>query len=168
MVSQKYKRPHLLHHFFLPYWQLSNQLHTMMKSKPGAATSIKCCQIQMDLVLSIHFTSSQDCFRSVNCQCMVVCLKSFTPAFKTILPLCNCRSHKIMVERSLRKQIKSRQKNYIAKRMLYGHTVFFPWDICCIHCIGVLLLRKKKNSSKKTVQGFLQALRSGCVPSFIF
>lgn len=85
MVSQKCKLPLLLLHFFLPYWQLSSQWPTMMKSKPGAATSIKCCQIQMDLVLSIHFMSSQGCFRSVNSQCMTAHLKSFPPTSKTVI-----------------------------------------------------------------------------------
>lgn len=121
MVSQKYKLPHLLHHFFLPYWQLSNQWHMMMKSKPGAAMSIKCCQIQMDLVLSIHFTSSQDCFRSVSCQCMVVCLKSLPSAFKTILPCCNCKSCKIMIENKW----KADKKTCVAKRLFNGHALFF-------------------------------------------
>lgn len=87
MVSQKCKLPLLLLHFFLPYWQLSSQWRMMTKSKPGAAMSIKCCQIQMDLVLSIHFMSSQDCFRSVNSLCMIAHLKSFPPTSNTILPL---------------------------------------------------------------------------------
>lgn len=87
MVSQKCRLPLLPLPFFLPYWQLSSLWHTMMRSKPGAATSIKCCQTQMDLVLSILFMSSQDCFRSVNSPCMTAHLKSFPPTSKTILLL---------------------------------------------------------------------------------
>lgn len=131
MVSQKYKPLHLLHHFFLPYWQLFNQWRMMMKRKPGVAMSIKCYLIQMVHVLSIHFMSSQDYFRSVNCQCMAVCLKSITPAFKIILSLHSCR---IVAATSLRKQIKSRPKEphdtkqnkyCVGKRMVYVHSLLF-------------------------------------------
>lgn len=154
MVSQKYKLPHLLHHFFLPYWQLSSQWRTMMKSKPGAATSIKCCQIQMDLVLSIHFTSSQDCFRSVNCQHMVVCLKPFAPAFKTILPLHNFESHRIMVARKLRKQIKSRQKKKTLLKECCMVICYFSMGYLLYSLSGVILLTGGGKSSKNTSSVF--------------
>lgn len=129
MASRKYKPPHLLHHFFLPYWQLSNQWHMMMRRKPGVAMSIKCCLIQMVHVLCIHFMSSQDCFRSVNGHCVAVCLISIPSAFKIILSLRSCR---VLVAKSLRKQIKSRPKeprntkqNYVGERMVYVHSLLF-------------------------------------------
>jgi len=102
MVSQRSRLPRLLRRFSLPSWRPSSQWRTTTKSKPGAATSIRCCQTRMDPALSTRFTSSRGCFRSVGCQCVVGWLKASPPACKTVLPLRDCKSCKVMAATSLR------------------------------------------------------------------
>lgn len=65
MVFQKHRHHLCHHHFFLPSQPLFSQQRTMMKKKPGAVTSIRCCLTPMGPVQCLLFTCFLGCFRSV-------------------------------------------------------------------------------------------------------